>query len=321
MADAYKNFALSAVATAPSPAISGTSLVVTAGHGARFPTPPFNATVWLPGTLPDPTTAEIVRVTAISTDTLTVTRAQESTTARTITVGDFVAATITKQLLDELHIPLDLATEVTGDLPLANLAPMAAASTLLGRGDSGAGDLEPITLGAGLTMTGTSLAASGGGGGATDARLIVVVKSANQTVNNSAALQNDTHLAFAVAANTTYLVDCYLLLNGGITADFKFGWSLPAGATLVWAPEGEGGGGGVSPYWAPKSVGSGSVPALSGTAIAVNGNTSIPYGIHLTALLLIGSTAGTATLQWAQNTATVADTIVLANSLLRAVTS
>ena len=100
--DAYANFAVSAVATAPSPATSGTSVVVAAGHGARFPAPPFNATIWPTGALPDPTNAEIVRVTAISTDTLTLARAQESTTARTVVVGDLIAATITKKLLDDL---------------------------------------------------------------------------------------------------------------------------------------------------------------------------------------------------------------------------
>jgi hypothetical protein len=41
-----------------------------------------------------------------------------------------------------------------------------SASKLLGRGDSGAGDPEEITLGAGLTISGTTLSASGGGGGA-----------------------------------------------------------------------------------------------------------------------------------------------------------
>lgn len=101
MPDSHKNFALSAVATAPSPATSGTSLVVTLGEGALFPTPPFNATVWPAGTNPISTNAEIVRVTAISTDTLTIIRTQEGTAARTIVVGDQIAATLTaKSLMD-----------------------------------------------------------------------------------------------------------------------------------------------------------------------------------------------------------------------------
>jgi hypothetical protein len=57
-----------------------------------------------------------------------------------------------------------LTTDVSGDLPFANLTPASAASKLLGRGSaSGAGDYEEITIGSGLTMTGTTLSASAGG--------------------------------------------------------------------------------------------------------------------------------------------------------------
>jgi hypothetical protein len=103
MADAHKNFAYSTVATAPSPASSGTSLVVAAGEGAKFPAVPFNATVWPVGAQPSTTNAEIVRVTNISTDTLTITRAQESTAARSIVVGDQIAATITAKTLTDVE--------------------------------------------------------------------------------------------------------------------------------------------------------------------------------------------------------------------------
>lgn len=99
MSDLHKNFAYSLVATAPSPATSGTSLVVTAADGALFPTVPFQLTIWATGVQPLTTNAEIVTVTAISTDTLTIVRAQEGTVARTVVVGDQVAATITKQSL------------------------------------------------------------------------------------------------------------------------------------------------------------------------------------------------------------------------------
>lgn len=101
--DNYKNFAYSTVATAPSPAASGTSLVVATGDGILFPTPPFNATVWPTGTQPTPDNAEIVRVTNISTDTFTITRTQESTSARTILVGDQIAATITAKTFEDVE--------------------------------------------------------------------------------------------------------------------------------------------------------------------------------------------------------------------------
>lgn len=103
MPDAHKNFAISTVATAPSPAASGTSLVVSSGTGTLFPAVPFNATVWPAGAQPLSTNAEIVRVTNISTDTFTITRTQEGTSARTIVVGDQIAATITAKTLTDIE--------------------------------------------------------------------------------------------------------------------------------------------------------------------------------------------------------------------------
>lgn len=101
--DAHSNLAYSTVATAPSPATSGTSLVVAAGQGSRFPSPPFNLLVWPIGLLATPATAEIVRVTGRAGDTLTISRAQEGTTARTIVVGDQVAATVTAKSLTDIE--------------------------------------------------------------------------------------------------------------------------------------------------------------------------------------------------------------------------
>lgn len=94
----FTNFAVSAVATAPSPATSGTSLVVSSGHGTRFPDVPFQLTICPVGSAPTPANAEIVKVTNVATDTLTIVRAQEGTTARSVVVGDQVAATLTAAL-------------------------------------------------------------------------------------------------------------------------------------------------------------------------------------------------------------------------------
>ena len=112
MPDFHKNFAYSLVATAPVPATSGTSLIVTAAEGANFPTPPFNVTIWPTGVQPLTTNAEVARVTAIVTDTFTIVRAQEGSSARTVVVGDQIAATITDKTLKDSELDMAPSADV-----------------------------------------------------------------------------------------------------------------------------------------------------------------------------------------------------------------
>lgn len=137
VADQHRNFAVSTIATAPSPAASGTSLGVQSGDGTKFPTAPFYATVWPSGVNPLTTNAEIVRVTNISTDTFTITRTQESTSARTITAGDQIAQTITAATLDQF---LALSGGVmTGELDILYDYPNFKVKNSSGAQYSGAG--------------------------------------------------------------------------------------------------------------------------------------------------------------------------------------
>jgi hypothetical protein len=59
----------------------------------------------------------------------------------------------------------DVTTIANDAVTYAKIQNVSAASKLLGRGDSGSGDVQEITLGTNLTMSGTTLNASGGGGG------------------------------------------------------------------------------------------------------------------------------------------------------------
>jgi len=119
--DAHRNLAVSSIAVAPSPPTSGTSITVGSGEGARFPAVPFNATIGQPAALLTPLNAEIVRVTAISGDVFTITRAQEGTAARSIAVGDLIGATITAKTITDLEggftgvVRTDLANTITAD--------------------------------------------------------------------------------------------------------------------------------------------------------------------------------------------------------------
>jgi hypothetical protein len=86
--DPVVNFFQSEIATLPV-ASGGVTIVLSSGDGAKLPNPAvdgaFNLTIYEDG---NPFSApEIVRVTARTSDTLTVTRAQEGTTATTKTAG------------------------------------------------------------------------------------------------------------------------------------------------------------------------------------------------------------------------------------------
>jgi len=167
--DAHKNLAIATVATPPSPASSGTSLTVAAGLGARFPAAPFNATIWPATAIPDPANAEVVRVTAVTGDGLTITRAQEATTARAIVAGDLIAATITAKTLTDLESGTNfpqIATPIvtTGDVVLTG--PTIRRSTIDGADTEltaicGGGANSP-DRGAMLRLFGNEHAAAGG---------------------------------------------------------------------------------------------------------------------------------------------------------------
>lgn len=116
--DSLTNFSYGTVLTAPSPATSGTSLVLNSGQGSNFAATPFNAWAWPPNVQPLLSNAEIVRVTNISSDTLTITRAQEGTTARSIAVGWQIAAGLTKKYLDDVEERVRVTTLGWENLPI-----------------------------------------------------------------------------------------------------------------------------------------------------------------------------------------------------------
>lgn len=145
MADPVVNFGKVSVSTTYD--ASAVSVVLATGEGARLPVPSvsgaFNLTWWNYTDYPDPSddpNREIVRCTARTSDTLTITRAQESTSASTKnTAGKTYKMVLapTKKFMDDIYAALGTPTKetfattaLTTTLTLAN-TPIANTSTLI----------------------------------------------------------------------------------------------------------------------------------------------------------------------------------------------
>lgn len=173
--DAHANLMSTLVATAPSPATSGTSLVVTTGASAHAPAVPFNFTVGPDNAEWDWSNTEILRCTNISTETWTVARAQEGSTARTVVVGDRIRVGVTKKTLTDIEAVI--ATAATRQVFTSGSGTYTTPAgckyievELVGAGGGGQGSgTTPGSGGTGGDTTFSTLTGSGGVGNSSSA--------------------------------------------------------------------------------------------------------------------------------------------------------
>jgi len=133
-------------------------------------------------------------------------------------------------------------------------------------------------------------------------RMIAILKAADQIVNNSTVLVDDTHFQFAIAANEVWLLEYDLLTVTHTTSDIKFDHDVPALCTGY-----HGGISTAAATWWSTAIGAGA-PVAYGTATTHS---------LLRVIVINGANAGNCKLQWAQGTTQVFDTKVLQNSVMR----
>lgn len=132
---------------------------------------------------------------------------------------------------------------------------------------------------------------------------IVARKTASETVNNSTAMQNDNELVWAMAANTVYRFEMCIFYLSTAVADFKFQFTVPAGAIMRWG------------YIAVDTSLNFRHPGyLNEAAVATIGGDGTDRFITITGIVATVGTAGNLQLQWAQNTAEATNTQVRDNS-------
>ena len=134
-------------------AAGDTSITLQSGQGSLFPSP--SAGDWFLATIYDgASTIEIVKCTARSSDTFTVTRAQESTTASAFSAGASVEMAVTKGTLERFVQRLgDTVTVTNGGTGVATLTNHGV---VLGQGTSAVAVTSAGTSGQVLTSNGAS---------------------------------------------------------------------------------------------------------------------------------------------------------------------
>lgn len=136
---------------------------------------------------------------------------------------------------------------------------------------------------------------------------LFVRKTADETLNNDSALQNDDALVLAMEASSTYLVDLRLIINSGTTPDFKFTFTVPSGASgSVHIFEGSSPTSAATVLQGPFSI----TATLSVSGVAAD------QIILIQGVVVTSTTAGNLQFRWAQNTANATDTSVKTNSYL-----
>lgn len=144
----------------------------------------------------------------------------------------------------------------------------------------------------------------GGGGG-----MSLIVKEANETVNNSNALQNDDELLFAVAANEVWQFEGVLFVSSNTTPDFKLTFTGPTGAVGGW--------GAIINTNSASATAQNAAGAVLGSADNLTTSGTFIETIRFWGGIHNGANAGNLTLQWAQNTANASNTIVYAGSYIK----
>jgi hypothetical protein len=138
----------------------------------------------------------------------------------------------------------------------------------------------------------------------------IVRKTTNQSVNDSTTLVADNQLKLKLANNETVYFEATIRYNSDPAADIKIAFVGPTGTTIRWDNSG-------SMY-----VGAGDTVAISSAEITESGSRVFGAAagvrtINISGYAQVGSTSGDLQMQFAQNVATVANTTVFFNSVLK----
>jgi len=210
---------------AASVATSDTSITVASGHGARFPS--LSGSAYFFVTLIDASNnLEIVKCTARSSDVLTITRAQESTTARAFAIGDRIELRVTAAGLGAIYSEAVAdATPAADSIVNSMIATDAVNADSIAANAVGASELNVSgngTSGQALLSDGDGTMSWGTGG------TIVQAKFSGQTGGN----QSGTGTTVQEVSSTFRITITPTSTSNKILAFAAMGFTVPNGSRM-----------------------------------------------------------------------------------------
>lgn len=130
------------------------------------------------------------------------------------------------------------------------------------------------------------------------------VKALDQAITNSVTLVNDDALYLPLPSAGTFGFEAFLAVVSSVatgSGDLKAAFTWPAGANGLWSSLG---------YTTSGVVNINGVKTSSGAAVAIGAGTT-EVGTWLSGTIVMGGTAGLLQFQFAQNTASVAQSITV----------
>ena len=143
-----------------------------------------------------------------------------------------------------------------------------------------------------------AIAALGGGGGGGG---IIVYKTADETRVSTTTFADDTDLTVSVEANGIYEFRQIIIHKSATTPDMKIGHSYPVGTEVAWQD---------------RINGARDAKPETSTLYLVGYGSTYTIAYHL-GIILVGGTAGSFSLRWAQNTSSTVATTLKKGSMMK----
>lgn len=125
-------------------------------------------------------------------------------------------------------------------------------------------------------------------------------KSASESINTSTVLQDDNHLTFTLPANTIWLMEGFLRVQGNSTMDYKMRWDASSGSASYCIN-----------YQTDDSIFTTEMQTTAHNQDVVVPLTAAGTDILMRGMCVAGAGATTQKLQWAQNTSNGSNLTVL----------